>query len=245
MQGDYLRRGTAEFIGAFALTFFGAGAIMVGSAGLLGVALAHGLAIALMVTAFAHISGGHFNPAITLGFLVTRRIDPRLAVVYWFNQFAGACIAALLLWWIFPAEAIAPSRLGAPLLHTSVGNGAGLVVEAIMTGFLVLAVFALAVDERGAYKAVAGFGIGLVITMDVLAGGPLTGAAMNPSRAFGPELVYRVWESYTWIYYVGPAAGAIVAAMLYEFLFLRNPPEPVGPEETGVLEPRPGDLASS
>ena len=221
MQGDYLRRGTAEFIGAFALTFFGAGAIMVGSAGLLGVALAHGLAIALMVTAFAHISGGHFNPAITLGFVVTRRIELRLAGVYWFNQFAGACIAALLLWWIFPAEAIAPSRLGAPTLHPAIGSGAGMVLEAIMTGFLVLAVFALAVDERGAFKAVAGFGIGLVITMDVLAGGPLTGAAMNPSRAFGPELVYRVWESYTWIYYVGPAAGAVIAALLYEHLFLR------------------------
>ena len=221
MQGDYLRRGTAEFIGAFALTFFGAGAIMVGSAGLLGVALAHGLAIALMVTVFAHISGGHFNPAITLGFVATRRIELRLAVVYWLNQFAGACIAALLLWWIFPAEAIAPARLGAPTLHPSIGSGAGVVLEAIMTGFLVLAVFGLAVDERGAFKAVAGFGIGLVITMDVLAGGPLTGAAMNPSRAFGPELVYRVWESYTWIYYVGPAAGAIVAALLYEFLFLR------------------------
>ena len=191
MQGDYLRRGTAEFIGAFALTFFGASAIMVGSAGLLGVALAHGLAIALIVTSFAHISGGHFNPAITLGFLVTRRIDPKLAVVYWLEQFAGACTAGLLLWWIFPKEAIAPARLGAPLLHPSIGSGAGFAIEAILTFFLVLAVFAIAVDDRGAFKAVAGFGIGLVITMDVLAGGPLTGAAMNPSRAFGPELVYR------------------------------------------------------
>jgi len=245
VQGDYLRRGTAEFIGAFALTFFGAGAIMVGSAGLLGVALAHGLAIGLMVTALGHISGGHFNPAITLGFVATRRIDIRLAFVYWFNQFAGACVAALLLWWIFPVEAIGPARLGAPTLHPSIGNEAGLVLEAIMTGFLVLAVFATAVDDRGAFKAVAGFGIGLVITMAVLAGGPLTGAALNPSRAFGPEVVYRVWESYTWIYYVGPAAGAVVAALLYEFLFLREPPTPVGPPETGVLEPRPGDLASS
>ncbi len=220
MQGDYLRRGTAEFIGAFALTFFGAGAIMVGSAGLIGVALAHGLAIGLMVTAFGHISGGHFNPAITLGFVVTRRISTALAGVYWLAQFAGASVAALLLWWIFPKEAVDPARLGAPLLHPSIGSGAGLVLEAIMTAFLVLAVFATAVDDRGAFKAVAGFGIGLVITMDVLAGGPLTGAAMNPSRAFGPELVHNVWESYTWIYYVGPAAGAVFAALLYEMLYL-------------------------
>ena len=230
MQGDYLRRGTAEFIGAFALTFFGAGAIMVGSGGVLGVALAHGLAIALMVTAFAHISGGHFNPAITLGFLVTRRIEAGLAGVYWVMQLAGATVAALLLWWIFPNEAVAPARLGAPLLHPKIGQGAGFTLEAIMTGFLVLAVFAMAVDERGAFKAVAGFGIGLVITMDVLAGGPLTGAAMNPSRAFGPELVYHVWERYTWIYYAGPAVGGIVAALLYEWLYLRpkQQAKPVG-----------------
>jgi aquaporin TIP len=247
MQGDYLRRGTAEFIGAFALTFFGAGAIMVASGGLVGVALAHGLAIALMVTAFGHISGGHFNPAITLGFLVTRRIEATLAGVYWFMQLAGASVAALLLWWIFPAEAIGPARLGAPLLHPSIGQGAGFVLEAIMTGFLVVAVFATAVDDRGAFKAIAGFGIGLVITMDVLAGGPLTGAAMNPSRAFGPEIVYHVWESYTWIYYAGPAVGGIVAALLYEWMYLRPSarPQAVGPPETGLQEPRPGDLASS
>jgi aquaporin TIP len=247
VQGDYLRRGTAEFIGAFALTFFGAGAIMVGSAGLLGVALAHGLAIALMVTAFGHISGGHFNPAITFGFLVTRRIEAALAGVYWVMQFAGASVAALLLWWIFPKEAVGPARLGAPLLHTSIGQGAGFVLEAIMTAFLVLAVFATAVDDRGAFKAIAGFGIGLVITMDVLAGGALTGAAMNPSRAFGPELVYNVWESYTWIYYAGPVVGGGLAALLYEWLYLRpqSRPEPVGPPETGIQEPRPGDLAAS
>jgi len=247
VEGDYLRRGVAEFLGAFALTFFGAGAVMVGSGGLVGVALAHGLVIAVMVTAFGHISGGHFNPAITLGFLVTRRIVAGLAAVYWFMQFADACIAALLLWWIFPAAAIEPSRLGAPLLHPSIGSGAGFALEGIMTAFLVLAVFATAVDTRGAFKAVAGFGIGLVITMAILCGGPLTGAAMNPSRAFGPELVHRVWENYTWIYYAGPAVGAIFAAVLYELLYLRPwpRPTPVGRPGSGLEEPRPGDLASS
>jgi hypothetical protein len=83
--------------------------------------------------------------------------------------------------------------------------------------------------------------------MDVLAGGPLTGAAMNPSRALGPELVYNVWESYTWIYYAGPAVGAVLAALLYEFVYLRPAPrpQPVGPTETGLQEPRPGDRATS
>ena len=139
-----------------------------------------------MVTAFGHISGGHFNPAITLGFLVTRRIEAALAGVYWLMQFAGAAAAALLLWWIFPKEAIAPARLGAPLLHPSIGQGAGFALEAIMTAFLVLAVFATAVDERGAFKAVAGFGIGLVITMGVLAGGPLTGRGDEPVTRLRP-----------------------------------------------------------
>src|SRR3954462_6885339 len=137
MQGDFIRRGVAEFLGAFALTFFGAGAVMVGSGGLVGVALAYGLAMALMVTAFGHISGGHFNPAITLGFLVVRRITAGLAAVYWLMQFAGGCFAALLLWWIFPAEAIDPTRLGAPTLNQLIGSGAGFALEAIMTLFLV------------------------------------------------------------------------------------------------------------
>jgi aquaporin Z len=247
VQGDHLRRGIAEFIGAFTLVFIGAGAIMVGSGGLIGVAVATGLAIALMVTAFGHISGGHFNPAVTLGFFVTRRITLGLAGVYWLMQFGGAIIASLLLWWIFPAEAIAPARLGAPLLHPSIGSGAGFALEAIMTFFLVITVFATAVDDRGAFKAVAGFGIGLVITMDILCGGPLTGAAMNPARAFGPELVYNVWESYTWIYYAGPFVGAILAAVLYELLYLQPKlrlPLP-GRPGSDIDEPRAGDLAAS
>jgi MIP family channel proteins len=246
VYGDYLRRGTAEFIGAFTLIFIGAAAVMLsGATGIVGVAIAHGLAIALMVTALGHISGGHFNPAVTLGFLITRRIDPRLAVVYWLEQFAGATCAALLLWWIFPTQATDPSHIGSPALNSAIGQGAGFVLEAILTFFLVLAVFATAVDPRGAFKAVAGFGIGLVVTMGILCGGPLTGAAMNPARAFGPELVANFWRSYTWIYYIGPAVGAVVAALLYELLFLREPLEPVGPKRTGVQEPRPGDLAKS
>jgi aquaporin Z len=247
VQGDHLRRGIAEFLGAFTLVFIGAGSIMVGSGGLVGVAFATGLAIAVMVTAFGHISGGHFNPAITLGFLATRRISAALAGVYWLMQFGGAVVASLLLWWIFPAAAIAPARLGAPILHPSIGSGAGFALEAIMTFFLVIAVFATAVDDRGAFKAVAGFGIGLVITMDTLCGGPLTGAAMNPARAFGPEVVYNVWESYTWIYYAGPVVGAILAAVLYELLYLQPKMRLPLPGRPGadVDEPRPGDLAAS
>jgi MIP family channel proteins len=246
---DPLRRGVAEFIGTFTLIFIGAGAIMAAAGAhdptLAGVALAHGLAIAVMVSAVGHISGGHFNPAITLAFLVTRRLAPALAGVYWLAQFSGAVIAALLLKWIFPAAAVDATNLGAPALNSAIGSGAGVVVELILTFFLVWVVFATAADPRGTFKSIAGLAIGLTITLDILMGGPLTGAAMNPARAFGPELVQNFW-SHAWIYYIGPPLGALAAGVLYEWLYLRPlAPVPVGPPETGVREPRPGETAAS
>jgi aquaporin TIP len=244
VEGDSVRRGTAEFVGAFALVFVGAGAIMTG-ADLVGVALAHGLVIAVMASAVGHISGGHFNPAVTFGFLVARRIDPALALVYWLAQFAGATLAALLLWWIYPTDVTEGASLGAPVLGDGIGVGAGFFVEAVLTFFLVWVIFATAADPRGSFKSIAGLAIGLTITLDVLMGGPLTGAAMNPSRAFGPQLVANAWSD-GWIWYLGPLLGGGAAAVLYEWLYLRPPrPVPVGPPETGIEEPRPGDTAVS
>ncbi len=215
-----MRRAPAEFVGAFALTFIGAGAILSG-ADLVAVALAYGLVIAVMVSALAHVSGGHFNPAVTLGFLVTRRIEPALAVVYWVAQLAGATIAALLLWWIYPNDVVDSAHLGAPLLNPRVGSGAGFVVEMILTFFLVLTFFATAVDPRGTFNAIAGLAIGLTITSDVLMGGRLTGAAMNPARAFGPMLVDNHWNN-DWIWFVGPMVGGALAAIAYDRLYLRR-----------------------
>jgi MIP family channel proteins len=246
---DPLRRGFAEFVGTFTLVFVGAGSIM-SAAGvhdptIAGIALAHGLAIAVMVSAVGHISGGHFNPAVTLGFLITRRLDPVLGVVYWVAQFAAAAIAALLLNWIFPGNAIEAAKLGAPALNAAIGSGAGMVLEAILTFLLVWVIFATAADPRGTFKSIAGLAIGLTITIDILIGGPLTGAAMNPARAFGPQLVHSEWGD-GWIWYVGPALGAVAAALAYELLYLRPlAPTPVGPPETGVREPRPGETAAS
>jgi glycerol uptake facilitator-like aquaporin len=106
-------------------------------------------------------------------------------------------------------------------------------------------VWATAVDARGAFKSIAGLAIGLTITIDVFVGGPVTGAAMNPARAFGPELAGNTWTGW-WIYWVGPIAGALFAAILYEYLYLRPlAPPVVGPPESGVEEPRPGDTAAS
>jgi aquaporin TIP len=244
VQEDPIRRGVAEFVGAFALTFVGAGAIMTG-ADLVGVALAHGLVIAVMASAVGHISGGHFNPAVTFGFLLTGRLEPVLAVVYWVAQFVGAVVAALLLWWIYPNDITDQANLGAPGLSDRIGVGSGLAVEAILTFFLVWVIFATAADPRGTFKAIAGLAIGLTITLDVLMGGPLTGAAMNPARAFGPQLVGNAWSD-GWIWYLGPLVGGGAAALLYDLLYLRPPrPVPVGPPETGVEEPGPGDTAVS
>jgi MIP family channel proteins len=244
---DALRRGAAEFIGTFALVFVGAGAVLAAGPtaepGVVGVALAYGLAVAVMVSAVGHISGGHFNPAITLGFLVTGRLHPVLAVIYWIVQFAGAIAAAALLRWFF--DDATEGSLGTPVLAPNIEPEAGLIIEAILTFFLVWVVFATAADPRGTFKSIAGLAIGLTITMDVLMGGPLTGAAMNPARALGPELLSNTWDDF-WIWYVGPLSGAVIAAVAYEVLYLRPvQPAVVGPPDTGVEEPRPGDTALS
>ena len=246
MDVDPARRGIAEFVGAFALMFVGGGAIMtLGPQNVVGIALAHGLVIAVMASAVGHISGGHFNPAVTLAFLVTRRMKPLLAGVYWASQLAGATIAALLLWWIYPQEFVDGAKLGAPILSERIGSGAGVVVEAVLTFFLVWVIFATAADPRGTFTSIAGLAIGLTITLDVLMGGQLTGAAMNPARAFAPELVKWEWSD-AWIWYVGPAGGAILAGLLYEYLYLRPArPAAVGPPETGLEEPRPGHSAAT
>jgi len=235
------RRGVAEFVGTFTLIFIGGGAGIVSGQDIVAVALANGLAIGIMVTNLGHISGGHFNPAITLGFVATRRISLALAAAYWACQLAGAIVAAALLRWLLHK----PAFLAAVPHVAHIGAGRGLVVEMVLTFFLVWAVFATAVDPRGAFKAVAGLAIGLTITIDVFMGGPLTGAAMNPARAFGPELVGNFWAQ-GWIYWLGPALGALVAAVGYDYLYLRPlRPSVVGTPESGVAEPGPGESALS
>jgi aquaporin Z len=236
-----LRRCIAEFVGTFTLIFIGGGAGIVSGQDIVAVALANGLAIGIMVTNLGHISGGHFNPAITLGFLATKRIEARLAVLYWAFQLLGAIVGALILRAIFAHDLFLGSVPHAP----GISDGKGLLLEIVLTFFLVWAVFATAVDPRGAFKSIAGLAIGLTITMDVFTGGPLTGAAMNPARAFGPELVGNFWGE-GWIYWLGPALGALLAALGYDYLYLRpTQPPVVGTPESGVDEPRPGDTAVS
>lgn len=219
---------TAEFLGTFALIFFGAGAVCVdfqlrsnGGLGLLAIALAHGLTIAIMVSALGHISGGHFNPAITVGFWVTKRLSTMESLAYWAAQLAGGAVAGFVLKVVIPDDVGTGVFVGAPELMRDFPRLSGIGLEAITTFFLVLVVFATAVDERSTYRSIAGFAIGLTITLGILVAGPFTGGALNPARAFGPELASRHWLNWG-IYWVGPLGGGFVAGLLYDSLFLRK-----------------------
>jgi glycerol uptake facilitator-like aquaporin len=146
--------------------------------------------------------------------------------------------------WFFSTPERNAVALGAPGLGGGISQGQGFVIEIVLTFFLVWVVFATAADPGGTFKSIAGLAIGLTITADILMGGPLTGAAMNPARAFGPQVVQNHWDS-AWVWYAGPFVGGAIAAALYEWLYLRPlRPIPVGPPETGVIEPRPGDAAA-
>ncbi|MGZ4354359.1 MAG: aquaporin [Gaiellaceae bacterium] len=244
LERDYIRRGVAEFVGTFALIFIACGGAAFARTAT-DLALANGLPIAVMVSSVAFISGGFLNPAVTLGFLVTRRISPLLAGWYWLMQFGGAALAARLVSWALPAGPENASNLGVPALGAGIGSGAAVVVEAVLTFFLVWVVFATAVDPRGAFKQISGLAIGFTIAMGVLMAYGLTGGAMNPARAFGPQLVGNHWGHW-WVWYIGPLAGGVIAASLYELLYLRpEQPATAGTPDSGVDEPRSADAASS
>ncbi|MGH9591742.1 MAG: MIP/aquaporin family protein, partial [Bryobacteraceae bacterium] len=189
--------------------------------GLLGIALANGLAFGLMVTAVGHISGGHLNPAVTIGFWVTRKMNTLETLLYWGAQLAGAACAAYLLRYIVPEDVWRAVALGTPDLARDFSRPAAMLLEGVLTFFLVFVVFATAVDARGAFHKIAGFAIGLTVTMDILMGGPFTGAAINPARAFGPALASWHWANHG-VYWVGPLAGGVVAGWLYDTIFLRG-----------------------
>ncbi len=214
----------AELVGTFAFVFIGAGSIITntllhGAIGLVGIALAHGLALSIVISVFGATSGGHVNPAVTVGFLLTRRIKPLLGILYIVAQLVGATLAGLLLQAIFPQAIWQAAQLGTPDLAPGISLGTGILVEAILTFFLLLAVFGTAVDKRA--PKIGGFGIGLTVLVDILVGGPLTGAAMNPARTFGPALAGGFWQN-DLVYWIGPIVGAAIAALLYEYVILRS-----------------------
>lgn len=201
----------AEFIGTFTLIFAGVSAICA-SASLVGVALAHGLALVVMISAMGFISGGHFNPAVTIGALVGGKISRKDAVAYWIAQLLGATFAAFAVKMVVPAAVYEPLKLGTPMLAPDVSAGAGILMELIMTFFLVLVVYGTAIDSRA--PRLGGLFIGLTVTLDILAGGPFTGASMNPARTFGPALAGGFWTDHL-VYWIGPLLGGVLAGLLY------------------------------
>jgi len=211
----------AEFLGTFGLVFIGAGAICSdamtsGQVGLLGIALAHALVLAILISALMRFSGAHFNPAVTIAVWIGKKFPFKDVLPYIFFQILGALVAALFLSWIFPRDIWDPVKLGTPGLGPDFGMGTGIFVELILTFFLVFTVFATAVDSKGP-RQLSGMAIGLVVGFDILMGGPLTGASMNPARTLGPALVSGFWDGHI-IYWIGPILGGLIAALLYSFL---------------------------
>lgn len=234
-----MRNNACEFIGTFIFTLIGGGAIVTsawsGASSLVGIALAHGIALSIVVTATMKLSGGHINPAVTVAMLATGRIKPGGAIAYIVSQCAGAALAGVLLAMIFGAlgagdsgasgeAAIKASVLGTPNFDTSrIPTGTALLVEVLLTFVLIFAIFGTAVDQRS--PNFAGFGIGLAVGVDILMGGPLTGAAMNPARTIGTLIgggsaTSHLWAQH-WVYWAGPIIGAVGGAFIYDMLILK------------------------
>jgi MIP family channel proteins len=223
-QPSLFKRTIAELIGTLFFVFTGAGSAIGATialqtqSNLLIAAIANGIALALAITATMNISGGHINPAVTIAALSVRRIKSLEAISYILAQLLGAAIAGAFLMALTPTSVANTVVYGAPTLSSSINVYQGIFLEMLMTFFLVFVIFATAIDRRA--PKLGGFAIGLTVTVDALIGGPLTGAAMNPARAFGPELAAFQFSNW-YVYWIGPIIGAIIAALIYEYVFLK------------------------
>ncbi|MEZ4499383.1 MAG: MIP/aquaporin family protein [Thermomicrobiales bacterium] len=225
---DAPQRLLVEALGTFALCFMGVGSIILTQGqDIVAIALAHGLAIGLMVAAAGHISGGHYNPAVTIGALIAGRIAPGPALGYIIAQLVGGVAGAAALTLTFLDVDRNEVNLGLPSVGSSIttdpvvalSSGNALAMEAILTFFLMFVIIGTAMDNRTGGRAIAGLAIGLTISMGVLAGGTVSGAAMNPARWFGPAVVQQDFTDF-WIWIVGPIAGAAVAAFVYSVFLM-------------------------
>ena len=229
-QPDLARRAVTEAVGTFVLVFAGCGAIITdatrdGALGTVGIALVFFLVLAALVSAGGHVSGAHYNPAVTIALAARRHFPPRDALAYIAAQLGGGIAAGLVLLAAWPD---APADLGATV--PSVGTGSALLYEALMTAFLVFVIFGVATDTR-AVGVVAALAIGAAVGCDALFGGPLTGASMNPARSLGPALASGQWSDF-WIYLIAPVAGGLAGALLYEYVRGPRAPLPVtAPDE--------------
>ncbi|MDO8505975.1 MAG: aquaporin [Candidatus Limnocylindria bacterium] len=221
----------AEACGTFWFFFIGAGAILTlasgsGFGGLLDVALANGIALAIAVSAFGAISGGHFNPAVTFGLAIAGKHPWARVPTYWVAQLVGGLVAGFLLRYVFDfaIAAVDKTHLGTPALAGTITPTVGIVIEAVLTLFLVWAVYGTAVSPLA--PRIAGFGIGLTVMTDILLGGPLTGAAMNPARHVATAIPAGFYDNW-WVYWVGPLLGAALGGLSIRYLF--SAPDPKTP----------------
>jgi MIP family channel proteins len=212
----------AEFLGTALFVFIGAGSVVAnamtaGGVTPLGIALAHGVGMAILISSLMAISGGHLNPAVSLGVFVAGRIDGRTLGRYVLAQLIGGIAGAALVKLLFATTAVRAVTAGAPQLSLNIGFGQGIAIEAAFTFFLVSAVFGTAVSSEA--PKIGGFGIGLAIFVSALVVGGLTGAALNPARAFGPALVAWSFHSQA-VYWIGPLAGGALAGVVWRALLL-------------------------
>src|SRR5207248_4049833 len=213
-----LRPLLAEFIGTFALIFVGIGAIKTAGHDVLAIALAHGLTIAAFVSATLHISGGQLNPAVTFGLVCGGHMTVANAIRYWIAQSLGGICAGFICLGLFGRDVVVS---GTPQLAINLTPGQGILVEGILTFFLVFIVHGTAVDERGP-RRIAGLVIGSTITLDILFGGTLTGAAMNPARVFGPAVAANFWHDH-YVSWLGLLLGGALGGFVYRLLIERRP----------------------
>ncbi|XP_066841833.1 lens fiber major intrinsic protein [Anser cygnoides] len=222
-SSSFWRAVLAEFLGSLLYALLGLGASLrwaPGPHGVLGAALAFGLAQATLVQALGHVSGGHLNPAITLAFLLASQLSLPRALGYLLAQLLGALAGAGVLYGVTPAPV--RGTLGLSALHPSVGPGQGTVVELLLTAQFILCVFASFDDRHDGRPGSAALPVGFSLALGHLFGIHYTGAGMNPARSFAPAVITRNFTNH-WVYWAGPLLGAAVAALLYDFALCPRP----------------------
>ncbi|XP_078612165.1 aquaporin-8-like [Branchiostoma floridae x Branchiostoma japonicum] len=207
----------AEFVGLVIFVFIGTmvtGYTTAGNTWLLAIALAHGLTIALLIVSIGHISGGHLNPAVTLGITLAGGVTVLQGICYVISQLLGAMVGAAFTRAIMPNATYAACSGGAHAIGGGVSITGAILCESILTMILVLTVLLAAVDSSTTGKALPPLAIGLAVAVGILAGGPFSGASMNPARALGPAVAAGVWKNH-YVWWAGPVIGALVAGLIY------------------------------
>ncbi len=210
---NLLQKSIAEFLGSFALVFFGCGAIAVNSIHhyllpVYMIPVIFGMVVAVMIYALGHISGAHFNPAVTFAFAMAGRFGWKETLPYWLAQFLGMLLAMLFLVFLLPEA----ENIGVTIPNTGISQA--VLWEFILTFFLMFVIISVATDSR-AVGIMAGVAIGGIVTLDAFIGGSITGASMNPARSLAPAIISGQYQ-HLWIYFLSPCLGAAFAAFIYD-----------------------------